>query len=343
MDTVELSLVPAMASFEESKQRKADIVVASAEKVPDPWKGYVVKAAPVLGAVGAGVELAMPYVSKAYDKGLELWELLQPYHPEDMACVFFGLFMCFFGGEFPALITAIEAYRQVGFEPTWRALKILKADFDTVKDASLEDDKKDEDGDGVADVRQISASDLVERKALLFLRTSSPETTTEAIQSISAGALAVVASLKVSFARAITLGGAIGDVLRKPALRYAQPVLKKCIDEDYHKWIVPGITYVCKSVAISIAWTIQRVISAFHSAVRGGQLAGKGVVHYLHKYGFIDVNEDDTYADEAVGYGLAVAGLLMQISMGFKLPFPLNVLLLPLRMTEWAIVWTIMD
>lgn len=136
MDTVELSLVPAMASFEESKQRKADIVVASAEKVPDPWKGYVVKAAPVLGAVGAGAELAMPYVSKAYDKGLELWELLQPYHPEDMACVFFGLFMCFFGGEFPALITAIEAYRQVGFEPTWRALKILKADFDTVKDAS---------------------------------------------------------------------------------------------------------------------------------------------------------------------------------------------------------------
>ena len=203
MDTVELSLVPAMASFEESKQRKADIVVASAEKVPDPWKGYVVKAAPVLGAVGAGAELAMPYVSKAYDKGLELWELLQPYHPEDMACVFFGLFMCFFGGEFPALITAIEAYRQVGFEPTWRALKILKADFDTVKDASLEDDKKDEDGDGVADVQQISASDLVERKALLFLRTSSPETTTEAIQSISAGALAVVASLKVSFARAI--------------------------------------------------------------------------------------------------------------------------------------------
>jgi len=170
VDTVELSLVPAMASFEESKQRKADIVVASAEKVPDPWKGYVVKAAPVLGAVGAGVELAMPYVSKAYDKGLELWELLQPYHPEDMACVFFGLFMCFFGGEFPALITAIEAYRQVGFEPTWRALKILKADFDTVKDASLEDDKKDEDGDGVADVRQISASDLVERKALLFRR-----------------------------------------------------------------------------------------------------------------------------------------------------------------------------
>ena len=57
----------------------------------------------------------------------------------------------------------------------------------------------------------------------------------------------------------------------------------------------------------------------------------------------ISVNEDDTYADEAVGYGLAVAGLLMQISMGFKLPFPLNVLLLPLRMTEWAIVWTIMD
>ena len=113
-------------------------------------------------------------------------------------------------------------------------------------------------------------------------------------------------------------------MLRKPALRYAQPVLKKCIDEDYHKWIVPGITYVCKSVAISIAWTIQRVISAFHSAVRGGQLAGKGVVHYLHKYGFIDVNEDDTYADEAVGledveHGLRAEALELHQRLGHKL------------------------
>ena len=113
--------------------------------------------------------------------------------------------------------------------------------------------------------------------------------------------------------------------------------------QDYHKWIVPGITYVCKSVAISIAWTIQRVISAFHSAIRGGQLAGKGVLQYLNKYGFIDFNDDDTYLDEAVGYGLAALGLLFQVSMGFKLPFPLNLILLPFTMTEYVIVWTIMD
>ena len=98
-----------MSAFEESKKRKTDIVVASAEKIPEPWNGYVVKAAPFLGAAGAGVEVAMPYAEKAYEKIMAFWEFLQPYHPEDMACVIFGLFMCFFGGEFPALIKSFKA------------------------------------------------------------------------------------------------------------------------------------------------------------------------------------------------------------------------------------------
>ena len=57
MDTVELSLVPAMASFEESKQRKADIVVASAEKVSVVWEAVVASAIVVLLAGAAFLRL----------------------------------------------------------------------------------------------------------------------------------------------------------------------------------------------------------------------------------------------------------------------------------------------
>lgn len=332
-----------MASFSESSERKKELVLASASKIPEPMQGYVKKAAPVIAMVGAGVEAAVPYLRQGYEKCMALWEALQPYHPEDMTCVLFGVFMCFFGGEFPMLITAVEAYRQVGFESTRRALQMLWEDYSAVHAACLEDDAKDEDGDGIADVKQISANQLIERKALLFLKTSNPETTSEAIQAITTGWLAVVASLRLTFARAITLGAAIGDVLTKPAMRYLQPLLKQCLDEDYHKWIVPSITYLVKTVAISIAWTIQRIISAFHSSVRGGQLAGKGIVKYLHKYGFISVDENDTYMDEIAGYALAFLGLSCQISLRFKLPFPLNVLLFPFTMLEYVIVWIIMD
>ena len=332
-----------MSEFASETERRTEVIKAAAAKLPSPVKGYVESAAPGLAAVAAVVTAALPYAGKIYQVGLDAYAALEPYHPEDLVTVVFGLFMCFFGGEFPALITAVEAYRQIGFEPTWKALKLLAEDVDNVAQACKADDAKDDDGDGVADVKQISAPQLVERKVLLFLRTSNPETTTEALAAISTGFLAVTASLKLSFARAITLGSAIGDVLRKPAMRYLQPLAKTFLDEDYHKWIVPAITYATKSIAISIAWAIQRVISAFHSAIRGGQMAGKGVVRYLHKYGMIAVSEDDTYADEVAGYALAFAGLAFQVAFRFKLPFPLNLLLFPFTCVEYAVVWIIMD
>ena len=88
-------------------------------------------------------------------------------------------------------------------------------------EASEKDDKVDADKDGVADVKLIGPEELIQRKTLLFLRTSDPTTCTEAMTAISSGWLAVLASLKLSFARAIMLGSAIGDVLRKPARRAA--------------------------------------------------------------------------------------------------------------------------
>jgi len=242
-----------------------------------------------------------------------------------------------------AIITAIEAYRQIGWGPTVKALKVLHADFQTVAAASKKDDAKDADGDGIADVDQMSAADFVERKTLLMLRTTDPTAVGDAVSAISVGWVAVLAALKISFARAIALGAAIGDVLCVPALRYGAPMLKRVTPEEYQKWIVPGLTYTCKFVAISVAWTVQRVISACHSAVRGGQLAGKGLVAYLHKYGLLKKSADDTYLDEIVGYALMVLGLLFQLSMGFSLPFPLNIILLPVTICEKVLVWVVMD
>ena len=41
------------------------------------------------------------------------------------------------------------------------------------------------------------------------------------------------------------------------------------------------------------------------------------------------------------GHALALAGFFFQIACGFALPFPLNLILLPLRLLEWWLAWTI--
>merc|ERR1712196_635945 len=126
-----------------------------------------------------------------------------------------------------AVITAVEAYRQIGFEPTKRALKVLFDDFKKVQEAHKKDDQDDSNRDGKADVDSLTAGELVERKVLLFLRTSDPEQTSRAMSAITSGFLAVLASLKIKFAQAIVVGGAIGDVLWPPVRRAMEPFLKK--------------------------------------------------------------------------------------------------------------------
>lgn len=153
------------------------------------------------------------------------------------------------------------------------------------------------------------------------------------------GFIAVLATLKIQFAKAITLGNAIGDALEPPAEMLLVPPLKMILPEDYKKWAQPLVQYTVHSIAISIAWFLQRIISAFHSAIRGGTMCSRNLLHYLGKRGVIpEINHEDTYLDEIVGAILAALGLFFQLSFGFQLPFPLNVILFPFTMVEWFLM-----
>ena len=84
----------------------------------------------------------------------------------------------------------------------------------------------------------------------------------------------------------------------------------------------PGLNYACKLVAVSIAWTLQRIISAFHSAVRGGQIAGDALVVMLKNAGVLKHGPHDSFADGVVGSCLlAFFGLATQIKHAVFLAF----------------------
>lgn len=101
-----------------------------------------------------------------------------------------------------------------------------------------------------------------------------------------------------------------------------------------------------KSIAISIAWYINTIITAFTSALTGALLASRALLKIAHRHGvtlngMIPKDDKDTYFDEAASYILAFLGIWFQFKIHFDLPFPINLLLWPMEVAEYMMKWSI--
>jgi hypothetical protein len=68
---------------------------------------------------------------------------------------------------------------------------------------------------------------------------------------------------------------------------------------------------------------------------------GRGILTYAAKMGFFSIDPDESIIDEVVGYSIAGLGLYWQLSEGFSVPFPLNIILLPASICEYYLLWMI--
>lgn len=84
-----------------------------------------------------------------------------------------------------------------GSDITIKYVLELYEEFKKAAEANKKDDTVDKDGDGVADVLQISNTELIARKTTLFLRVIDPVRLQDTLTGISAGAMAVLATLKL--------------------------------------------------------------------------------------------------------------------------------------------------
>ncbi|CAN0366922.1 unnamed protein product, partial [Scytosiphon promiscuus] len=94
----------------------------------------------------------------------------------------YGLVMCFFGGFFHVTIAAVEAFNMTGGEKVWLCIHDLKEDIKILHHASKEDDMRDDDNDGIPDVKQ--AQKLLTRKTALALRVVDPDRATNALTGV---------------------------------------------------------------------------------------------------------------------------------------------------------------
>lgn len=120
--------------------------------------------------------------------------------------------------------------------------------------------------------------------------------------------------------------------------------LSHLLAPDLHKWIPSIITYVCKAIAISVAYMIQRVVSAFYSAIRGGLLITRNFLRILSRKQvpyFKDLDLEQTYMDEVAGWVIAAFGFYVQLRSGFSTPWIFEIVLWPLGVTEATLLWAV--
>jgi len=322
-----------------SAGRIQKLIAASADKAPPALVPYIKKLEPVL----AMFIWVLAQLAPLFGLIFSMVESFLDICPPDLVQSVVGLIVCFFGGFFPTTIAASEAWVQAGGNAAQESLMTLINELKQLKSENDKDDELDEDGDGIADVDQITGTQLMQRKLNMFLMKTHPKLLNDSMVGVYMGWLGVVATLKLQFAKTIALGSAIGEILKRPFEWVLVPVLVRVMPEDYHPWIEVIINTICKSIAISIAWTIQRIISAFHSAIRGGLMFGRGIISYLHNAGWLSYDHEESIIDEIIGWSTAAAGFYVQFQLRFSLPFILNIILWPFTVIEWYIVWTISE
>lgn len=225
--------------------------------------------------------------------------------------------------------------------------------------ANEEDDKVDANKDGIADVDQMDPAALAQHKLFLAMSVvKDPKKLQEAWGALFTAYLAVLATLRLEFARTTAFALGIVEMCKFPIVRTFAPMLTAAIGPKLMHWTETLIETALTFLAVVFAWYLQMIVSAFYSGLRGGRMFAEALIEflqqkktddgvpYIDKLPFpiarVDPNDptspfdpNESFLDEAIGYSLAALGFSFQFFNGFSLPFPLNIVLLPLTMIEW--------
>lgn len=318
-----------------------------ANRSPPKLAEYIRMATPILTPLIIVLVKVLNVVGPVYIKLFSLLHTLLSQLPWDLFQAAMGLGLCFFGGGYLASIAAAEAFYTFGWTTTRAQLELIYEDALAVHTAYTEDDKKDDDGDGVADVKQISVSELLDRKVRVAAgAVRDPQRLSAALGGLYVGWLSVQGVLRVKFAKTINLALSCSQFVEYYACKLVVPLVVPLVAEEFHVWLPVVLKTCTKALFIWFAWSLQQVVSAAQSGLRGGLLFSRGVAAWLNKRGHtslcgLSLEPGETYLDEAVGFALAALGFYFQWQFGFSLPFPFNIVMFPLDVVEWWIRWSI--
>lgn len=336
-----------MSSSEEAQKKALAAQVYEAYLKPPPVLANVLLKikpimTPVIKGASMGINLIGPLYVRLFNVGYYAYEKL----PVDLFNSVLGLGLAFCGGAYCSSIAAIEAFRMSGWEQTRCYLLDIQEDVKAVWAAQQADNEKDADGNTKTDVDELldkgEYAELLKRKlAVTAMAIKDPSKLAFALGSVYTAWLAIQATLRLEFAKTITLGLSIAELAQPAANKLALPLLTHVLPREYHHWLPMLIKSATKALGVAIAWRMQVIVSSYHLALRGGLLFARSLLRWSQTTGKLPSYSEEGYFDEALGYAVAASGLAFQWKCGFTLPFPLNIIFFPLDVVEWYIRWTI--
>ena len=150
--------------------------------------------------------------------------------------------------------------------------------------------------------------------------------------------MVALATVKLRVCKSLTLSSSLSKDTVPLLMKTVNASLRSVVPAAYHALVPVVVNNAVRAGILFLALVQHRLLSTYHSAIRGGLLISRGLLSYLNAMRIVTLKEEDTLIDEITGYGLAYLGLLAQARHDFQLSFPLNVVLLPFSLVEAYLV-----
>ncbi|AIN98193.1 hypothetical protein LPMP_211140 [Leishmania panamensis] len=294
----------------------------------------------VVGQTAVALDRASPYFAKAADYASVVKEQTTRFKLEEFGPMLLGLALCFFGGAYTMLIAVVETVHLLCWEDLKHSFEVLYHNYELAAEQNRKDNCVDVEGNGVEDVLEMCHTELLSCKAVLFLKSVDVEAAQMAGRTFGAAAMAVIAALRVKFARSLALGGSLANM----AMDYIplEEALRDALPAEHKKWAGVIAKVVINAIAMMLASLVSGAIGMLHSCIRGAHMFVQHTVHLAKDHGLL---EDDMTLDNPKAKALvavvASIGLLWQATHTEANPFPINVFLLPFTVAEYALFFLV--
>ncbi|KAG8338789.1 hypothetical protein TRVL_10384 [Trypanosoma vivax] len=284
------------------------------------------------------LDTSYPYLEALARKMIELLTIMRERDLTELGYLFCGLSICLYGGSFTALIAAVEAVRLTSWERILNSAKVLYQNYcEGMRVVALENESEQKDRT-VPNVRDWNGEVLLSRKIGVFLSSVDPLKVKDEFKALLLGFTAVATTLRSRSVNVITIGCSLSQVVSR--FFALDALLKDALSSNQQQLAEPLAQSFFCILCIFIVVIARQWAMTLHSAMYGARLAVESALELWRRKGNMShdcaINAELPQTQTLV-IVLASVGVFWQFSNGFSLPFPLNILLLPLRVLDFIV------
>jgi len=308
---------------------------------------------PIVRTFVDGLERSLPYMEKYYGVAQKYYEeRLQQYYSQTLVELFLGFVLLFFGGNFALTIACYTAIKLSGWDLLKSAVIDLWISYGECRRAIEKDEELlkecDLDGDGKLKTSEVAMAaydnpEVRNKITMTLLRSLDPNKMMSAFKGIWVVLLAVMATLQSQFAQQIAIGANIGNVVKDMLQVWVAPKLQMVLrshDSKLEKWSDFILICFSRMVCIVVSIFLTKIVAAFHSALKGGEILSKHIIIWLEDNQMIHgTNKEIQNVRIFLMYSLSAYGFYTQFMSGFKLAWYLSMPLFPFVMVESMLSW----